>query len=493
MATNIYDNANRYSARESHIKDSNRAKVVPGGVYNSTMELYPNVVRIEPLGYNARQAYLGTLHGMVDAMKFAMAEQMNPDSFKPFYGILTPSSMQNLGFTFTSTWSPAGNTFDQMASILSSPAMAVPFMANTGEAIGKAAGHGDGGFVAGASAGALASAYSALFKSDNSGPGDKKGGLFNRALHAISAASMNIGNFLGAEGDGLGNLYGMDNSSTGSSTLQVFKGASFSPIDRVTVSWYMPEQEDLFRMSLRRLLQLGYVRSLVAGDTNDSLVNRIKAATKAAARESFIGMGNVAKNSAIIADSIADTGKAFTDTVDSVAGMVGSESLTEAVSGVEGAVDEVASRSKDMAKNGIDTIIKNGEDYANTGHLDSDKKDTLIEKSSDLITKLLDTYMKGNEFIGVNFTLIPNPVRVTIGNILDMEPLVISQINITNSEETFINDIGAHIPVTVTATISFKSWLTPGPNHDFMRYLGDNPFYTHACDNSSNQSKKGSR
>ena len=222
MATNIYDNANRYSARESHIKDSNRAKVVPGGVYNSTMELYPNVVRIEPLGYNARQAYLGTLHGMVDAMKFAMAEQMNPDSFKPFYGILTPSSMQSLGFTFTSTWLPAGNTFDQMASILSSPAIAVPFMANTGEAIGKAAGHSDGGFVAGATAGALTSAYGALFKSDNSGTGAKKDGIFNRALNAIGVATKNVGNFLGAEGGGLGNLYGMDSSSTGASTLQVF-------------------------------------------------------------------------------------------------------------------------------------------------------------------------------------------------------------------------------------------------------------------------------
>ena len=418
---------------------------------------------------------------------------MNPDSFKPFYGILTPSSMQSLGFTFTSTWLPAGNTFDQMASILSSPAIAVPFMANTGEAIGKAAGHSDGGFVAGATAGALTSAYGALFKSDNSGTGAKKDGIFNRALNAIGVATKNVGNFLGAEGGGLGNLYGMDSSSTGASTLQVFKGASFTPISSVTVSWYMPEQEDLFRMSLRRLLQLGYVRSLLAGDTNDSLVNRIKAATKAAARESFIGMGNVAKNSGIIADSIADTGQAFTDTVDSVAGMVGSEDVSKVVAGGEGALGEVASRSKDMLKDGMDTAIKNGEDYANTGHLDSDKKDTLIEKSSELITKLLDTYMKGNEFIGANFTLIPNPVRVTIGNVLDMEPLVIKSITISNSEETFINDIGAHIPVTVTAKIEFQSWLTPGPNHDFMRYLGDNPFYTHACDNSSNQSKKGSR
>lgn len=79
--------------------------------------------------------------------------------------------------------------------------------------------------------------------------------------------------------------------------------------------------------------------------------------------------------------------------------------------------------------------------------------------------------------MGANFVLVPNPVRLTIGNILDVEPMVIENVSITPSEELFINSIGASIPVTMKVTVTLKPWMTPGPNHDFIHLIGDNLFY----------------
>ena len=90
--------------------------------------------------------------------------------------------------------------------------------------------------------------------------------------------------------------------------------------------------------------------------------------------------------------------------------------------------------------------------------------------------------------MGANFVLVPNPVRLTIGNILDVEPMVITNVVINPSEELFINSIGASIPVTMKVTVTLSQWMTPGPDHDFIRLIGDKLFYPIPMKNSEKKS-----
>ena len=91
----IFGKRTRYSIKESYKQDAK------GAIHNSLYELNPNVVRIEPLGPAARQAFLGPIHAAADALKLRMAYAMNPEAFKPFYGILTPGDLRSLNIMFS--------------------------------------------------------------------------------------------------------------------------------------------------------------------------------------------------------------------------------------------------------------------------------------------------------------------------------------------------------------------------------------------------------
>ena len=93
----IFGKRTRYGIKESYVKDAQ------GIIRNSLHELNPNVVRIEPLGPAARQAFLGPVHAAADALKLRIAYAMNPDAFKPFYGILTPNDLKALSISFSSS------------------------------------------------------------------------------------------------------------------------------------------------------------------------------------------------------------------------------------------------------------------------------------------------------------------------------------------------------------------------------------------------------
>lgn len=86
------------------------------------------------------------------------------------------------------------------------------------------------------------------------------------------------------------------------------------------------------------------------------------------------------------------------------------------------------------------------------------------------------------EAFGANYTFNPLPVRVSVGQHMDIEPLVITGVNTSFSKETFINysgsknDKGRHLPIFVYTTISFKYWLNPAPNLEFTSLLGEELF-----------------
>lgn len=96
--------------------------------------------------------------------------------------------------------------------------------------------------------------------------------------------------------------------------------------------------------------------------------------------------------------------------------------------------------------------------------------------------KLFETYKDFREAFGGNFTFNPLPVRVCVGQHMDIEPLVITGVTTKFSKETFINYVGndevngRHLPIFVNTTISFRYWLNPSPDLQFTSLLGEEMF-----------------
>lgn len=480
----IFGKRTRYSIKESYKQDAK------GAIHNSLYELNPNVVRIEPLGPAARQAFLGPIHAAADALKLRMAYAMNPEAFKPFYGILTPGDLRSLNIMFSSKWEEEDpkTSFDRAVELLKSPAVAMPLGASAGEAIGDAVGGYDvTGFGLGTAAGALTS-----FLMDNKvDDKNKKNSLLDKLTSVVGGISKKLGSSM--------EVYGMDSTSTGAATLRKFGGSSMNLPISLNFTWYMPEQEDLFRLSIHRLLQLAYVRKAYT-DKKDFFDN-LKAATNSGMQQSFINAKNLKDSLKGVADAWITAG----DTVFSVGEANASElggvkDLLESENGQlnNGVVDAagsgvkvgnaIAQTIRDAAEALGVKIDQNAKEMSENGKFADANKQNLVDGMNEIISKVLDAYIQGSTFMGANFVLVPNPVRVTIGNVLDIEPMVIENVKITPSEELFINSIGASIPVTMKVSVSLKPWLTPGPNHDFIHLIGDNLFYPIPT-KSSNKSK----
>ena len=469
----IFGKRTRYAIKESYKQDAK------GALHNSLYELNPNVVRIEPLGPAARQAFLGPIHAASDALKLRMAYAMNPDAFKPFYGILTPNDLRELRITFSSTWSQGNpkESFNHAVELLKSPAVAMPLGASAGEAIGEAfGGYNATGFGLGTAVGAITS-FVMNNKADNQ---NKTNSLLGKLTSVVGDISEKLGSSM--------ELYGMESSSTGASTLKTFGGSKMEFPVNLTFTWYMPEQEDLFRLSIHRLLQLAYVRKAYT-DKKDFFDN-LKAATNSGMQQSFINAKNLKDSLKGVADSWITAGKTVIDVVEAnVTELGGVKGLIETENGQarSGIVDAAGSGVKvgnaigQIIKDALDAlgvkIDQNAKEMSENGRFSDANKQNLVDGMNEVITKVLDAYRQGSTFMGANFVLVPNPVRVTIGNVLDVEPMVIDSVNIIPSEELFINSIGASIPVTMTVRVSLSQWMTPGPNHDFIHLIGDNLFY----------------
>ena len=92
-----------------------------------------------------------------------------------------------------------------------------------------------------------------------------------------------------------------------------------------------------------------------------------------------------------------------------------------------------------------------------------------------------------NEFFGGSLTINPMPVRLTLGHILDIEPLVITSVQIRGSKEQFMTTDGSNIPLFVTANIGFDMWMIPDPNKGYVQWLGDDVFNSGYASGTTNK------
>lgn len=224
-------------------------------------------------------------------------------------------------------------------------------------------------------------------------------------------------------------LTGTNTTATGSASMKNYGGATLTAAS-ATVAWYLPEQYGMCQKGLRTLLRMAYPKPV-----------------------------NEEQFEASISNIATQAGAAIKEKLDSVAS--GAASLL-----------------------GIGGAPAGGDPPVETPAPKPDPNGSL--KDTSLIGSALELGIKGgfalNALFGRNLTFDPIPVRLFIGQYIDIEPLVITGVKIKFSRELFIsNRIGAggaplHVPIFCEAEITFDYWLNPGPQMQFMKLLGSEIF-----------------
>jgi hypothetical protein len=236
-------------------------------------------------------------------------------------------------------------------------------------------------------------------------------------------------------------LTGLSAQSTGSSSLQQFSDIKLSNFS-IDCGWYLPEQFNLCAKSLKVLTRMIYPRQVdekkFAEMVGPIVVDQVKQG----------------------AQIIKETGKSALIMGKALIGL-----------------DEGPSQEKPASPE-VNTNV--------TTHVNQEITKTVAKA----VNVGAEAFNKFNDFFGRNLTFDPLPVRLTIGQYVDIEPLVIDNIKIGFSKETFVSDSGRHIPITCNVSIQFQFWLKPAPKLEFMALLGQEMFGTESTTNITNNTEK---
>lgn len=359
--------------------------------YHSPNLPNPNVIRIEVLSPSARAQYLNSgIYAMAIRFQQALKESFI-DGIQPFYGFFDPEKTQGIEFAVHASWDKNSNHgFGEVAGIMKKVTGAVSKVPVVGS-VGKLG----TGVIQGA--------------------------------EVIDAVAKDMAN-----------IAGIDTNSTGACTMKDFSGVDFKFNKKVVCSWYLPEQENMARLSISRLIKLAYVRHMNM-DNKDVVGALTKAASEMMAGPEWQSMTSTISQMGSEIMSAPVVGETFGD----LGHMINGLRLTAEENGLLPSSDTmkvIADVAKQIANGGIDAMIKL------------------------------------NSFFGGNLTMNPFPVRLTMGHILDIEPVVITDVQFSSSKEQFITEDGTHVPLWITATIGFDMWMIPDPKKGFIRWMGDDVF-----------------
>lgn len=359
--------------------------------YHSPNLPNPNVIRIEVLSPSARAQYLNSgIYAMANRFQQALKESFI-DGIQPFYGFFDPEKTQGIEFAVHASWDKNSNHgFGEVAGIMKKVTGAVSKVPVVGS-VGKLG----TGVIQGA--------------------------------EVIDAVAKDMAN-----------IAGIDTNSTGACTMKDFSGVDFKFNKKVVCSWYLPEQENMARLSISRLIKLAYVRHMNM-DNKDVVGALTKAASEMMAgpewqsmTSTISQMGSEIMSAPVVGETMGDLGHMFNGLrlTAEENGLLPSSDTTKVICDV----------AKQIANGGIDAMIKL------------------------------------NSFFGGNLTMNPFPVRLTMGHILDIEPVVITDVQFSSSKEQFITEDGTHVPLWITASINFDMWMIPDPKKGFIRWMGDDVF-----------------
>ena len=365
----------------------------------------PNVCRIEVLDGAARRSYMGGFQKSIDVFRTEMLESIanksNYDLYEPFYGILKTDTGNGPSFKVSATWQDNGSNksgFARMNTIL------------TG-------GGGNSGLL-----GIVPFAGNYLSTNVN-----------KLANTAETFAQMGM------------DLSGVSNQFTGSMTIKKFGGAKIDADLPLKFQWYLPEQEDLCRQSIRRLIMMTYVRPMDMEGYD--IVNKMISG--------FLSAGETL--------------------VDGAKEMINKTGLGGPASTIASAVSPVTNFIADTTQPATDYVAGVANDVASNDTVRTTSS-ALKESIKEVAGIGVDTYNSINTFFGGEITANPLPVRVSIGHYMDLEPMVITGVKFNASTEQFVSADGTHLPVFIDAEVNVSYWMQPGPTKDFLSILGTEVF-----------------
>jgi hypothetical protein len=371
----------------------------------------PNVCRIEVLDGAARRSYMGGFQKSIDVFRTEMLEAIANDSqydlYEPFYGILKADTGNGPSFSVNATWTNSNGQnksgFARMNTIL------------TG-------GGGNGGLLG-------VVPFAGNYLSTNA----------NKVLNTAETFAQ-----MGME------LSGVSNQFTGSMTIKKFGGANIEADLPLNFQWYLPEQEDMCRQSIRRLVMMTYVRPMDMEGYD--IVNKMISGFMAAGDTMLEGAKEMLNNAGL-GGAAATVSDAANTAVNFVSGIVNPVTSSETVQSIGSTLKETMKAAAGVG---------------------------------------VDTYNSINTFFGGEITANPLPVRVSIGHYLDLEPMVINRVNFRASNEQFVSADGTHLPVFIDAEVKVSYWMQPGPTKDFLSILGTEvfePFIKRNANNPSTQNQ----
>ena len=377
----------------------------------------PNVCRIEVMDGAARRSYMGGFQGTLDCFKEQMIDALASrkyDLYEPFYGILdNAASGSGPSFEVKASWrQKTGNKsgFSKMSSIIT----------------------GTGGKSGLLGRIPLMSGVNTLAN-----------GVFN-TVEQVATAGMQ--------------LAGVNNNCTGSMTIKDFAGATIDSTLPLKFQWYMPEQENMCRMSLKRLIMMAYVRpmDMEAFDIMNAMIDGVLAA---------------GKNLQPVLDKIKSS---VSDMYGGAAQTVG-DFMEAPKNGMRDTYDQTldfwgGAGTGQANRDSWKSIYNEGK--SNSGKI----IDESIHISKGVISTGIDAYNSINTYFGGEITANPLPVRVSIGHYFDLEPMVINSVKIYASQEQFISSDGTHLPMFMNADVNVSYWMQPGPTKDFISILGNEVF-----------------
>lgn len=349
----------------------------------------PNVCRIEVLDGAARREYMGGFQQSLDVFREQMLDAISAksgyDMYEPFYGILNADNGNGPSVSVNAIWNENHSNksgFARMNTIL------------TG-------GGGNSGLL-----GALPLIGSAVSRTTNS--------IMN-GVESVAQAGMG--------------LAGVNNTCTGSMTIKKFDGATIEAALPLKFRWYLPEQEDMCRQSLKRLVMMTYVRPMDM--EGNAIVNEMINGLMAAGGK------------------LMDNAKAMIKKVSGGAYFSGN-----------------SSEDSDSYKEGNSTPSNSEENQPGMTR----------KVINEVVGSGVDIYNNLNTFFGGEITANPLPVRVSIGHYLDLEPMVINSVKFMASNEQFLSKDGTHLPIFISADVQVSYWMQPGPTKDFISILGNEVF-----------------
>ena len=373
----------------------------------------PNVVRIQVLDGPARRSYMGGFQSVLDefrtTMQDACAEASHYNLYEPFYGILDQSAVAGPSINVTASWNQPSQKsgFSMMNTLLT--------------------GDGAGGLV-----GLVPFAGATLSKKTNTAL---------QSIEKLASTSMSFA--------------GMNNNSTGSTTIKQFTKTTIGANMPLKFKWYLPEQEQMCRISIKRLIMMTYVRPMDMDSA--TIIN--------AAINGIMNAGGKALDAA--KDAIKEVGNFAADTAADSWGIVTDNGSTEQ--------NRNFLFGSDMNDGGGNTQSSSDVDKS-----EGSSTGTRGQRAKDLMKKIaggaVSAYNSINTYFGGEITANPLPVRISVGHYLDLEPVVLTSVKITASKEQFISKDGTHLPLWVSADVNFDYWMQPGPTKDFLSFLGSEVF-----------------